>query len=312
MQERRRMTKIAPEVLKKLRETKGWSQAELAGQAKFDTQTIWRLERGKQKTTRLGTVAKLARVLGVESAVLTGDAPIPDVTPAPQKSSSNNRLSTRTENALYLIARRYNVPGWQVLELAPLLFCWAAEMSLRERRERLRKLEAACSTARALEDDMAHLPPSNFTYSDEKIRAESESIDFNDIFGTCIDGDQFLDGPYYPDADDTDNPFAKFLDKLMGDISDVVAFNGFSPFDYPDYKVCRDHALRLVGGDELLAERILTGIVDLAEMPKELGDFFAKSEDRIAWVKAKADEFIDTQIRFHEQRKVQQKMKVPT
>ena len=296
------MSKIEPDALKKLREAKSLSQAALAERAKIDAQTIWRLENGKLKTTRPGTIAKLARVLGAEPAVLTGDVPLPDMAPAPQKSPSNIELTVNTTNALYLIARRYNVPGAAVLELAPLLFCWAAEMSLRERRERLNKLEETLKSARVLENEMWHLPTTNFTYSEDKIVAENELIELNDIFGTCIDGDKFLDGPYYPD-DYTDNPFAKFLERLADDIGDVATFNAFSPFDYPDYEVCRQHALSLVGGDETLAERILTGIVDLREMPKELQGFPSKAEDRAAWAKAKADEFIETQNRLHKERK---------
>jgi len=289
------MTKIVPEVLRKLREAKALSQAELAERAKFDTQTISRLERGTQKTTRPGTTGKLARVLNVEPAVLTGDSPMPDIAPTPQMSSSNIRLSIETENALYLVATRYMVHRWQIMELAPLLFCWAAEMSLRERRERLRKLEEACETARALEKEMPHLPAPNFTYSEEKIAAESSSIGSHDIFGTCIDQDQFLDGPYYPQSDDTDNPFARFLEKLIDGVGDVARFEGFSPIDFPVYEVCRQEALQMVGGDETLAERILTGIAALSEMPKEFQGIFGKTEGRAVWVRAQADEFIKRQ-----------------
>lgn len=58
----------------------------------------------------------------------------------------------------------------------------------------------------------------------------------------------------------------------------------------------------MVGGDEVLAERILSGIVDLYEMPKELQDFAGKTEDRAAWVQAQADAFIKEQLKAIERR----------
>jgi hypothetical protein len=175
------------------------------------------------------------------------------------------------------------------MELAPLLFCWAAEMSLRERRERLNKLEEACKSARTLEKEMPHLPPPNFIYSEEKIAAESRSINSHDIFGMCFSEDDFSDG--YFDVSDEDNPFAAFLAKLADEIDDVARFESFSPIDYPDFEVCRNEALAMVGGDATLAERILSGVVDLYEMPKELRGFFGNVESRAAWVRAQADAF---------------------
>jgi hypothetical protein len=183
------------------------------------------------------------------------------------------------------------------MELAPLLFCWAAEMSLRERRNRLSKLEEACNTARAIESEMPHLPPPNLMYSEEKIAAESRSINSHDIFGMCFGDDDFSDyNGYSSGDDDTDNPFAMFLAKQIEEIADVASFEGFSPVDYPVFQVCHNEALEMVGRDETLAERILSGVVDLYEMPKDLQGNFGKTEDRAAWVRAQAEEFIKRQI----------------
>jgi hypothetical protein len=41
------------------------------------------------------------------------------------------------------VSKRYRIPIWQVVELAPLLFCSAAEASLRRRRERLAEVGRA-------------------------------------------------------------------------------------------------------------------------------------------------------------------------
>jgi transcriptional regulator with XRE-family HTH domain len=286
------MVQINPERLEELRKARGLSQAELGQRSKIDKQTISRIENGSQgKATRSLTLDRLGRALGVERGVLTGELPIPERVPTAQKPQSKISLTVQADNFLYLIAERYFVRPWQVIELAPLLFCWAAEMSLRERRERLRKLEGACASARALEKEMTHLPDANFDYSEAKIAAESRSIDANDIFGICFGDDDFLDGHFYPSREDTENPFATFLAKLTDDISDMAKFEGFSSIDYPIYEVCREEAKNMVGGDEALAERILTGVAALNELPKELRGIFGKVEDRSAWVRAQAEAY---------------------
>jgi hypothetical protein len=88
-------------------------------------------------------------------------------------------------------------------------------MSLRERRERLEKLKEACETARALEQEMPHLPDPNFSHSEEKIKAEAESIESHDLTATTMDTDNFIDGPFDP-SDYNANPFANFLEKQIG------------------------------------------------------------------------------------------------
>ena len=290
------MAKINPFVIQKLRLQKNWTQDRLAEMAKVNKQTISRIERGERDNTRENTIKQLARVLGVEPAELTLEtlpAESSRSEPMKRKSQSSFRVSNTASNFLYLISERYFIRPWQVMELAPLLFCWAAEMSLRERRERLRKLEEAFKAARALENEMAHLPPPDFTHSDEKIAAEARSIKSHDIFGVYFDDDF---NSCSSGDDDTDNPFATFLAKRVEEIGEVASFEGFSPIDYPIFQVCRDEALEMVGGDETLAERILSGIVDLFEMPKELQETFGNADQRAAWVQAQADALIKRQI----------------
>ena len=275
------MTKIKNDILRKLRVAKGWSQEELAKAAKFNKQTISRLERAEQEKTRPRTVAKLARALGVEQAVLTGDAPTPEIAPPPVMSPTSIEMSTRTDNALWLVAKRYHAHPADIVELAPLLFCWAAETSLRQRRQRLADLERACEAARSLESEMRHLPAApNFVYSEEKIAAESGSIDSNDVFGAFFDEDAFTDGvPQFSD-DFTDNPFARFLASVANDLGNVATFEGFTPSDYPDYRVCPEEASRYAGGDKELTEAILDGRVVLSAMPKEFHDLLSLESQR--------------------------------
>src|SRR5260370_39124864 len=66
------MTRVDPNVLKRLRIAKRWSQEQLAektklgGLPKIDKQTISRLERGVRDKTRNRTIEQLARALSVE------------------------------------------------------------------------------------------------------------------------------------------------------------------------------------------------------------------------------------------------------
>jgi transcriptional regulator with XRE-family HTH domain len=300
------MAWVNPIILKTLRRRRGWSQERLAEMAKVNKQTISRIERGEPENPRENTIKRLAHALGAEPAQLTLEAVTPESDhsePVRRARPSGFGVSKNANNFLYLISERYLVRPWQVMELAPLLFCWAAEMSLHERRRRLTKLEEACQAARVLEKGMPHLPPPNFIYSEEKIAAESRSIDAHDIFGMCFGDDDFSEGPSHSLGDGEDNPFAVFLAKLVEQISDVATFEGFSPIDYPCFEVCREEALEIVGGDETLADRILSGVVNLYEMPKDLQGIVGRTTDRAAWVQAQADAFMRAQIEAHEHRK---------
>ena len=292
------MDRIDPEVLRKLRKIKGWSLKTLADKSKTDKQTIWRLENGTQDKTREFTVEKLARALNVAPAVLTGEAPVPE---SPDRQSTVNsryqlnvRIGTRPRNALTLVSRRYGIEPSRIVELAPFLFLWAAEASLRQRRERIAEVERACEAARKAEKIIPHLPVPNFTYSEEKIEAEYESIRRRDLFGAYIILETDLEGLDFGIDTETDNPLATFLRGLTASISDIAEFEEWvwswsdDPWT-PKYRICPEEAAELVGGDRDRAEEILDGLVALHEMPKEIRTP-EKSKERAEWVRERAEE----------------------
>lgn len=293
------MKKVDPNVLKQLRKAKGWSQEELAEKTRLkdlpriDKQTISRLERGDRAATRSRTIEQLARALNVDSAVLTGEAPAPDMprerSSLDSRSQLNVRAGTGPRNALTLASRRYGVDPSQIVELAPFLFVWAAEESLRQRREHIAEVERACEAAQNTEREIRHLPLPNFTYSEEKIAAEYESINHRDLFGASIEEEDFLD-PYFRFDEGTENPFAVFLRKLAAPLGDVATFEEWSGSWTPAYRVCPDEAAELVGGDRERADEILRGLVALNEMPKEIRQL-DKTKERAEWVHAKAEEY---------------------
>lgn len=289
------MKRIEPSVLKQL--LGGRSLQNLADQAKVNKQTVWRLLQGQAAATRDHTVEKIARALKVDPQVLTGEAPIPEVDEreAPTSwSQLNVRVSDAARNALGLVAKRYDVKRSHIIELAPFLFCWAAEASLRQRRDRIAKIEEAWEGARKLENEIQYLPVPNFIYSEQKIVAEQESIDRWDLFGAWLvdKADIDLDFTFDPD---TENPFAMFLRNLVAGFGDVVTFEGWSRDWIPQYRVCPDEAAQLVGGDRDRAKEILDGLVALNDMPTEIRKP-EMAKERAEWVRAKAEENRKKQI----------------
>jgi|NGEPerStandDraft_6_1074524.scaffolds.fasta_scaffold114185_1 transcriptional regulator with XRE-family HTH domain len=286
------MKKLDHSVLKKLRNAKGWSQEQLAAKTKsdglprIDKQTISRLERGERDKTRERTIEQLARALNVEPAVLTGEAPVPEMElesePLSPKSQLNVRVSRATRNALSLVAQRYgDVHPSQIVELAPFLFCWAAEASLRRRRDRVRELVRAMENVRDLASSIWDGPPHpDSEYLEKDLEAEDFSIDMRDIFGSCKYDDPELYQNYT-----VEDPFSEFLRNLTSDFSDVAKFDDFSSDGSPSYSVCFDTASELAGGNPDLADMILRGHVALNEMPKEfLGP--PKTKERVEWMLA--------------------------
>ena len=106
----------------------------------------------------------------IEPPVLTGDAPLPDKQRESERAAKtqfNVSINMAARNALYLISEQYGVPPWQVVELSPFLFAWAAEASLRERQNKIREVERTCDEARQADCQIKHMPIANFTNSEE-------------------------------------------------------------------------------------------------------------------------------------------------
>jgi transcriptional regulator with XRE-family HTH domain len=294
------MKKIDPGVLKRLRIARGWTQDQLAertridGLPRIDKQTISRLERGDRSKTRGRTIEQVARALSVEPEVLTGEKPAPEVQREPSlldaRSQLNVRAGTVPRNALSLVARRYRVEPAQIVELAPFLFVWAAEESLRQRRQKIAEVERTCEEARSAETQIRHLPLPNYTYSEEKIAAEYESIEQRDLFGSSTQESKHYLDPYFSFVWETENPFALFLRNVVAPFEQVAKFEGWSSSWTPEYRVCPDEAAAIVGGDPDRAEEILSGLVALSEMPKEIRKP-EMTKERAEWVRVKANEY---------------------
>jgi len=281
-------------ILKTLRERqKDSSQTALADAAGISKDTLWRIEHGKQSGSTV--LDLLAKALGVEPEVLTGEKPLPDDKSDPDAwlETRRHKLSYRVDgavrNAFSLVSLRYKIPVARIVELAPLLFVLAAEESLERRRRKLATLTDALDQADEAAADFHHLSKrvlvSHRPHDD--IAAEESSIDAADILGLQLDGD--LMGETLKDDYDyeRDNPFVASLREAARDPrkAEITRFSR----DDADFRVCRDEALKLAGGNVDLALGFLEGWALLRDMPRELRKKDAL-EQRLAWLREKQAE----------------------
>lgn len=291
-----RMNHIEPSRLKELRKSMRLTQKELGKRSAINEQTISNLERGKvQRRIRQRIVDSLCKVLCVDASVLAGTAPIPERENQDkldlllgQKSQINHRITDTSRNALLLVAMRYGIQTTRIYEIAPFLFLWAAEQSLRRREERLARLESTWDDVGSMQDQVPHLSQLAISSSTAEniMLEEKKSIEDRDLFGLLLK-DTFGAEDEYDES--SENPFTVFLSDLAKQLGDLAEFDGWDAIGSPDYEVCPDEAARLVGGDEKLVREILVGNVPLHEMPEKLKKKEAIKE-RVDWVQLQAQE----------------------
>jgi hypothetical protein len=224
------------------------------------------LERGQRQRPRETTLEKLAKALEVDPEMLTGSVPDDhDSAPArePNKSQINVRISDQARNALLLICERYHIRPAQVLEIAPLLFNWAAEKCLRQHRERIdtlqqRESEISEELESFLSDvaDLSKGPP-----------PEIELPDLSEFWNEEGAGLQFK---YLFSEYGNTGPIVDLLDELVSEIGDEAEFAGWYVDSSPNYSICKEEATWLANGDEMALENILQGYAPLHELPKEV------------------------------------------
>jgi transcriptional regulator with XRE-family HTH domain len=281
------MPTINPRNLRILREKRGWNLDDLASRSKVDRGTISRIETGKQTDNRRTTVERLSSALDVESETLTGPdvlAAGKEVEPTP-KSQMNIRMANDARNALALVASRYQVKPPHILHLAPLLFLWAAEESLKRRQQKLDAYTAQLSTV----EKQFHFGHLNADITDNErgwvvVDEEHRSIARRDIFGVSIEDHAVRYG--YEDSEQ--NPMALFLNELVAPLNGLAQFEHWSPnWGSPGYTLGREEASLLVGGDEQATNHIVNGYAPLHELPKEVRE--AGPQEIARWARERGD-----------------------
>lgn len=295
------MNRIHPEVLRAERERKGWSLKDLARRSRVDAQSIHRIEKGDQKRNRKKVISDLAKALGVSEGFLTGADSTPqtesksaDTDETFSESQLNLRVSDGSRNALALVARRYGVSHAQIVEIAPLLFLWTAEKSLQQRRVRLSEVEQKYEELDRIGGAFPHLHARAFTNmnAEETLKAEADSIEARDIFGT-----QIVDYGHLPCLRDNyeeseDNPMTMFLKELVGELGDVAEFGWWYSDSSPYYSICKEEVLNFVGGDKKAADRIHSGHAPLHKLPKELRES-GKEVQRAEWARKQGEQWLN-------------------
>jgi transcriptional regulator with XRE-family HTH domain len=296
------MSSIVPGQIERLRKEKNLTQTELAKRVNVDQKTIWRLEKGTHKRKiRPPIVEALAKALDTTVERLVG---APPTKPADDENSPttksaddenswtliglptqlNVRIDNASRNAFALVCKRYQIPPYKLVSLAPLLFVCAAEKSLIRRRERLGELQKRQQDVEALYKDFEHLNALiwNNVKGEQTIFEEQDSINAHDIFGAMLDSDGPEDHLPYKYDEDKQNPFAIFLRDLSKESNGMAEFFSLGPgFSVPRYKLNIEFLHYLVGDDEDAADEILLGHLALSSIPKD----FTTTDERLAWIK---------------------------
>ena len=288
--------KIYPDRLHRLRKERRLSRAELARRSRVSERTIQRLENEPERilTNRKDTLECLAKALGVEEGVLTGDIPFADAdkTPEPERVQIGAQVVPKARLGYDLIKRRYGVSTTEILNMAPLFFTLLAEGSLAWRREKLQEAGEAIARLDQMGEEAGHsLFIGATTVALNATMAEDESIAKADLFG-----DHLLDDSHITFADhsfdpSTENPFAGYLRRLAADLDtpgvvtvqhDDLSY-GAPWLRFPDYDLCGDELEDTTNGS-LDAKRALeVGFARLLDIPGQLEGEEA-SEERAAWL----------------------------
>jgi transcriptional regulator with XRE-family HTH domain len=291
---------IYPEQIKRLRNKKKWSQEQLVRKIKttrggITKRQLQRLEQqaqtGNPITVRTETLDGLAAGLGVKRKLLMQPpSSIEEVTSSPHPTQ---KLTIRNSivNNLKLIQRRYCVPAEYVLQLAPLLFVYHAESSLRARRIELdqqldlfNQLTEACPSLSVL------LPGD----APEELIEEMRSIEMNDLIG-CDIGMEDEAAPsrftlYLQDM------VCKFNDSLIIEAGPPPSSDNYdAPSEFLDYILFDDYLESVSSGNSNIKQAILDGSIRLDKLP----NFDLKSGEHLSpeqWIRDQYERLVSSPL----------------
>ena len=257
--------KIDPESLRSLRQKKKLSRSRLSERSGIAVRTIQRLENEPQRCqkSREDTLNRLANALDVETDVLTGESPLPELDKLPASAPKGVQIGAQVApkaRLFYdLVKRRYGVSATEIINMAPLFFALLAEGSLAWRREKLKKAREGLDLM--VEADL------NFVEANETVDNEDGSISNADIFRRHRLS-ALLDPCYSP----RDNPFASYLRKLARDIDQpgVVEVDSEDWEKFPDYGICSHEFRDIVNKSPDAWACLVNGYARISDIPEEL------------------------------------------
>ncbi len=286
------------EHLRELRKQRQLSRQQLADKSGVSARQISRLESSSSANTavRNHTLNQLAKALGTDTGVLTGDMPLPEDAKAENRKNNPGvpvsvRLWPEVRLAYDLIKRRYGVNRTTISNLAPLLFVLMAEGSFAWRLEKLAVLKEAAE--KLMESGNGHLAFGRCAYlALDGAETELKSIENCDLFGKEVDSEAFEFG--YDPA--TSNPFADYLRHLGAklDIEDIVEIDDddllYLAFEsLPRSTVCGAELDTISGGSAAAKYALTNGHVRLGDIPEDLLSDDATSK-RAEWLEAQLPE----------------------
>ncbi len=289
---------IDPVRLRTLRKERSGSRLQLAKQSGINARTIQRLEKEPQPS-RKSTLTSLAKALGVEPGVLTGELPLPEFDKVPASASKQVQISAQITSKARLeydlIKHLYGVSATELINMAPLFFALLAEGSLAWRRERLKEPKDAIDRLRQASWNVSCI--SGAYVANGGVAAEENSISKTDLFGEHLLSD--IDDKFLLDEYDVIylsiyNPFASYLWKLEKELAipgvidvDSYSINGYPglepPLKFPTYNICRDEFDGIANGSNYAKMALKTGHVRISEIPEELMAEDA-GEERAKWL----------------------------
>lgn len=289
------MSKIDPHRLRELRGR--MSQRELAKRARVTVRTIGRLESEPGRNPREHTLNQLAKALGVDSGVLTGELPPPESgeaeVPDAGRVQIGAQIPPKARLAYDLVKRRYGVSMTEIIGVAPLFFALLAEGSLARRREKCEEAHGALKQQQEAWKEMGHgVTEAGAFLSEQAYLHEEDSIEKADIFGQHVveNANDFVGTAVT--LEET-NPFAAYLRELSKsldkrgavDVGDGELRYG-SPPRFPDYDLWNDGIDRTANGSPDARRTLELGHARLSDIPDELMDEDS-GEKRAAWLEEK-------------------------
>ncbi len=289
---------IDPKLLRKLREAKGLSRADLAVASNVSPKTIQRLEssRHASRSPRHVTVRRLATALGVRPEVLSGEEPLPesDSPYVPRSVHVTHRLYSEALLAYDLVERRYSVQATAIMNMAPLFFVLLAEGSLAWRREELAEIQDALEAIGEMANGSNCRRFAGHAWkAKQDSYYEEEAIRKRDLFNDPHSADSGSDSSDFGSSDTTSlNPFVEYLQNLSEDLDvpGIEVYQGFVSANVvgnmPAYSVCRDDLESVVPLDSRAFAALQSADVRITDIPEELMRDSA-AEQRNEWLESK-------------------------
>ncbi len=293
------MVSISPKTVKQMRVRKGYRTQE---EAVSKTSEIdekgeglsarqWsRIEAATKPLVRVrrGTAELIAKTLGVEQAEDLGKPPTNDGDNSKtMQEAGYRRIAVWLGNDVRLnyrwVTHHYDVSVMDLIDAAPWMFTLLAEMSLADRRRRLKEADAAFEEAMA--KFPAHLSHGAAARSDFEAAYydEQSSLARRDVFGQVV---LETDGAVSFDPSET-NPFVDFLRRAAEGVDhDAIdpeeldlAYGG----GMPRWSVFESWLHEMTGGDSWarFAVANVKGVV--SAMPEDLAGK-EKTRERIQWL----------------------------